>query len=119
MGSSNSSLPNDYANPPEIVTCCENNVSIYRCELYVPNESCFYRTTSEATFLSCENKLTPEICEIVKKLKPYHRKHVGDKFQFKACEKCITDEIKKYFTHKPNGWYEEENKNYKYELIKY
>lgn len=47
-----------------------------------------------------------KISQILIKLRPYIYSHCGDEVSFVACNTCIRDDVKSYFTYYPSGWSE-------------
>jgi hypothetical protein len=114
-----SSLLSDLRKSEELVDdtciCCyrkdkKHNKATYRCQLEVSDIFTFrYRETStEEEIRKAFSMLSPESIDALVLLKKYHYSSYGmsseSAIQFAACDNCIANTDKKYFTHFPDGW---------------
>lgn len=96
--------------------CKWETIATYRC-MYISNGVTDARNMDPVTGLKVgDGRRAPkEIPELL----PYWNGECGDEISYIACDKCITDKLKSYFTNYPNGWPEQDPKNYvSYEPIK-
>lgn len=99
--------------------CCEGHLATYRCQLTLKTSLSYYNKTSNERIIEAikNGEITEEQAEILIKLKPYWSSCMSDIIQWEACEKCIKEDLKKYFTHCPQGWDYNPKCHFSYEQI--
>ena len=111
-------IVNSLMNKPkgEIFLCCDKKIATYRCQYSDEKilNLCYYSHCKNGNL----NLFDEPIKTILMDLKPYWKSTCSDTIQWIACDKCITNKCKKYFTYKEEGWKEDIKFEVLYEIIR-
>lgn len=99
--------------PGDIALCCGGRPKTYRCEVECPDAFVYYtRMPPDTMRQQLTAHVGPRLVEPMVRLLPYWRGcrlGGGDGtqvIQWTGCGACVTDEVRAYFAHLPEGWRE-------------
>jgi len=107
--------------PTHHVYCRCRQPATYRCELQIPDPQYYFGEQNPERIRKNNPNLEAEKLQVLVDLRNYvssiTSRGVDSVIHWKACDKCITDQIKPYFTHIPGGWDEQHKYHINYEPV--
>lgn len=86
--------------------CCEGHHATYRCQLNldesIMDELLYFKGTDDEKIMKIVKD--SKKCQALIDLKRYWYSYGDTTIQWHACDKCIKDNVKGYFTYVPEGW---------------
>lgn len=113
MGNLNDVITSNFDKEAEYIFCCKNNKAKYRCQ-YINHKIKKYDNTIKEKDLEL---LEPNIKSDLLKLIDYWHTSTNGLITWIACDCCIDNNLKKYFSYYPFGWKENIKHHYDYEEI--
>lgn len=93
----------------------------YRCQFSAPKNLIYMPTTPDNVIEEFREKMGDTMTDLLLVLKPFFiSSSYGNDYiiQWVGCDRCLPQELKKYFTNHPCGWKENIKVWQKYEEIK-
>lgn len=115
MGNVNEIINSNFDKDANYIFCCKNNKAKYRCQ-YVNHKIKNYNNMITVKDLELlDDNLKADLIELTYY---WHTSTIG-LIKWIACDNCINDSVRKYFTYHPFGWKENIKHHYDYEEIEF